>query len=203
MTSAAESVRDFYQRHAEEWAADRGARLTEGAWLDRFMALMPPSPRVLDLGCGSGDPLARALIGRGCRMTGIDAAPAMIAMCSAKFPGHDWHVADMRDLALGRMFDGILTWDSFFHLSPDGQRAMFDVFAAHALPGAALMFTSGWSHGEVLGEIYGEAVYHASLAPAEFFELCASRGFDVVAHVVKDAGCDRTVWLARGARVSA
>ena len=49
----------------------------------------------------------------------------------------------MRSLALGRTFDGIVAWDSFFHLTWDDQRRIFPVFRAHAATGAALMFTSG------------------------------------------------------------
>ena len=42
--------------------------------------------------------------------------------------------ADMRRLALGRRFAGLIAWDSFFHLRPQDQRAMFPIFAAHAAP---------------------------------------------------------------------
>jgi hypothetical protein len=37
----------------------------------------------------------------------------------------------MRQLALGRPFDGIVAWDSFFHLGHDDQRRMFAIFADH------------------------------------------------------------------------
>jgi hypothetical protein len=41
-------------------------------------------------------------------------------------PDHEWIVADMRTLSLARRFDGILAWDSYFHLSYDDQKQMFD-----------------------------------------------------------------------------
>jgi hypothetical protein len=64
-------------------------------------------------------------------------------MCKERFPDRDWQVADMRTLSLGRAFEGLLAWDSFFHLCPEDQRRMFPVFRKHAAPRAALMFTSG------------------------------------------------------------
>ena len=197
MTDAAHAVIGLYQRHAQAWAGDRGTALTEGAWLARFTNLLPPSPEILDLGCGSGDPIARALIGQGARMTGIDSSPAMIAICAGKFPGHTWQHADMRSLAAGRAFDGILAWDSLFHLTPADQRGMFAIFRAHATPRAALMFTSGVSHGEAIGAFRGEPLYHASLAPEEYRALLEENGFDIIAHIVQDPACDRTVWLAQ------
>jgi hypothetical protein len=66
---------------------------------------------------------------------------------------------------------------------------MFPTFRKHAHPGTALMFTSGPQHGEAIGEYRGEALYHASLDPAEYEALLASIGFSVVAHVAEDAGC--------------
>src|SRR5215216_3405122 len=99
------------------------------------------------------------------RVVGVDASPTLIALCRERFPGAEWIVADMRELALDRQFDGLLAWDSFFHLSGDDQREMFPRFAGHARPGAPLMFTSGTSEGVAMGSYRGEPLYHASLDP--------------------------------------
>lgn len=197
MNSDAGRIIAFYQRHAAAWAEDRGDRLFEGAWLDRLCALMPAEAAVLDLGCGAGKPIARYLIEQGCRITGVDSAPGMIALCQARFPSQDWCVADMRHIDLKRRFAGILAWDSFFHLCHEDQRRMFPLFRAHAAPGAALMFTSGPSHGEAIGSLFGEPLYHASLAACEYRALLADNGFTVVSHHVEDPDCEKhTVWLA-------
>ena len=199
---AADQVIGLYRRHGAAWAQDR-ARETAGgmyetAWNDRFCALLPPGATVLDLGCGSGQPWARTLSHHGYTVTGVDSAPGMIALCRNAMPGGAWHVADMRTLALHRCFDGILAWDSVFHLTPADQRAMMSVFAAHAAPGAALMFTSGPAAGEAIGSYAGEPLYHASLDPAEYRALLHAHGFTVVHHIAEDPACARrTVWLAR------
>ena len=107
----------------------------------------------------------------------------------------------MRALALKDTFDGLLAWDSFFHLAHDDQRRMFPIFERHASPGAALMFTSGVSHGEAMGSYRGEPLYHASLAPEEYRTLLKSAGFRVVAHIAEDPDCGgHTVWLAPAER---
>ncbi len=122
----------------------------------------------------------------------------MIGMAHDNFPDRHWIVADMRNLALGRRFDGIMAWDSFFHLNFDDQRRMFAVFRAHAAPGAGLLFTSGPRHGEAIGELHGEPLYHASLAPDEYRSLLAANEFDLVEFIPEDPNCGgHTVWLAR------
>jgi len=198
MASDADRVVDLYQRHAQAWAQARGEVLFETAWLDRFLALVPAQASILDIGCGSGQPIARHCIDKGFTVTGIDSAPAMIDMCRAHAPEQTWIVADMRTLDLDRAFAGVLAWDSFFHLSWDDQRRMFPIFRKHAAPGAPLMFTSGPSHGEAIGRWQGEPLYHASLSEDEYRALLDANGFDVVSHVVEDPQCGRhTVWLAR------
>lgn len=198
MPDYAARIIGLYRRHAAAWAADRGDRLFEGAWLDRFLALQPPNAAILDLGCGSGDPLARFFIARGHHVTGVDTAPDMIRLCRQKFPEHTWYVTDMRLLTLDRVFTGILAWDSFFHLCPDDQRRMFSLFAKHAAPGTALMFTSGPAAGVAIGTFRGEPLYHASLDADEYTALLDAHGFTVVSHVVEDPACGRrTIWLAR------
>jgi len=150
---------------------------------------MPITGRVLDIGCGAGEPIARYLIACGHQLTGVDSAPEMIAICREQLPDAEWAVADMRTLSLQRVFDGILAWDSFFHLCHDDQRRMFPVFRLHAAPGAALMFTSGPVHGEAIGTYQGEPLYHASLDSAEYRFLLEDNGFEFVAHVIEDPAC--------------
>lgn len=195
---SAENIIGLYERHAAAFDAQRGRSLMERGWLARFTAPIPPGGAVLDLGCGMGEPIAAHLISAGFGVTGVDSAPSLLALARARFPGQEWRLADMRGLDLGRRFAGILAWDSFFHLDHADQRAMFAVFARHAAPGAALMFTSGPREGVALGCFEGEVLHHASLSPAEYRALLAAHGFAVQAHRAEDPDCGgRTVWLAR------
>jgi 2-polyprenyl-3-methyl-5-hydroxy-6-metoxy-1,4-benzoquinol methylase len=198
MPDPADAIVGLYRRHGLAWAADRGTAPAEGDWITRFAACLPPGGTVLDIGCGGGAPIAASLIAQGFAVTGIDSSAPLLGLCRERFPDGEWIEADMRQLALGRSFDGLVAWDSFFHLDHDAQRAMFPRFAAHAAPGAALVFTSGPRHGVALGTYGGEVLYHASLDPAEYRALLAAHGFAVLDHAANDPSCGgHTVWLAR------
>lgn len=195
---SSEDIIGLYERHAQAFDGDRGKALFERGWLDRFRAVAGEGRAILDIGCGSGEPIARYLIAAGHPLTGVDSSAGMIEMCRVRFPDHAWIVADMRTLALPSRFGGLVAWDSFFHLTHDAQRAMFAIFRALAAPGAALLFTSGAEHGEAIGSYRGEALYHASLAPAEYRALLDAHGFRVVDHVANDPACGgHTIWLAQ------
>lgn len=198
MSTQADRIVGLYERHARAWDEGRGRSLMERPWLDAFTALLAPGAAVLDIGCGAGEPIAAHLLANGFRVTGVDASPTLTGICRERFPDAEWLVADMRTLSLGRPFHGLVAWDSFFHLHYDDQRRMFGVFARHAAPGAALLFTSGPRHGEAMGEFGGEPLYHASLDPDEYRALLADHGFRVVMHVAEDPDCGgHTVWLAQ------
>lgn len=191
------AIPEVYERVAREWDRGRTRVLFERSWLERFRARVAPGSAVLDLGCGSGEPIGRWLIDAGYRVTGVDIAEAMLAICRRRWPGGEWIRADMRHLDLGRRFGGIIAWDSFFHLAADDQRAMFPVFARHLEKGGALLFTSGPDASEAVGSVGGLPVYHASLSPADYAGVMEEAGLVVRAFIAEDPDCDRhSVWLA-------
>ena len=195
-----ERIIGLYEENAAAWDDIRGGTLHEDEQepIERFAAEVRPGGTILDLGCGKGEPVAKHLLDRGFRVVGVDSAPSLIAIARERMPQAEWLVGDMRMLDLGRTFDGVLAWHSFFHLHFDDQRAMFARFAAHAAPGAPLSFTSGPQHGEAIGEWQGEPLYHASLAAAEYRALLGHHGFEELSYKPgQPVGIGPTVWLAR------
>lgn len=189
-----------YDRVAREFAQSRDGTLFERRWLDRAMNYTT-GRRVLDLGCGPGVPIARYLTDRRAEITGVDGAGAMIHLFQENLPRARAIHADMRGLDLGETFDFILGWNSIFHLSADDQRAMFATIAAHSEPGTILLFTSGPEACEVLGDVGGCKVYHASLDPAEYSALLVENGFEVIDFVPEDPNCQyHSIWLARAVK---
>ncbi|CAM2873011.1 class I SAM-dependent methyltransferase [Acinetobacter celticus] len=194
----AQNIIEIYKKHARAWTELRGDFLYEKAWLDLFLSLIPVHSTLLDLGCGSAKPIADYLIQQGHTLIGVDSSDVMIAMAQKNFPKQTWVQADMRTVELDQKFNAILAWDSFFHLTPDDQRQMFAQFAQFSVANTALMFTSGPTAGEVMGDMFGDALYHASLSQDEYRVLLKQYGFNVVKMVANDVECTgHTVWLAQ------
>ena len=188
-----------YERHAHAWDEDRRRNgWNDKPWHDRFVASLPAGASVLDLGCGSGAPVALNMAAHGLKVTGIDSSPTLISLCRERLPGHHWIVGDMRAPPVRERYDGVLAWDSFFHLAPGDQQRMFGIFAEHCRPRAVLMFNAGPASGEAVGTYKGDPLYHASLDPKDYARLLDGIGFDIVAHAVEDREAGgRTAWLAR------
>ena len=181
------------------WFDDaRTKSLMESEYLNLIVNTIPPKGTILDLGCGTGEPIAQFFIEKGFKVTGVDGSQKMIELCKKRFPSESWIVSDMRNINLQQQFDAILAWHSFFHLDHDSQRKMFKIFASHIKPGGVLAFTSGEEEGEVWSDNGGQQLYHASLSTKEYSSLLESFSFKVLIHKVRDPECgEATIWVAQ------
>ena len=192
---AAADIVDLYDRRAADWATDRGVILTpsDRLWLDRFTAHLEPGDAVLDVGCGSGRPVAAALLDSGFAVTGVDSSAALIDCAAMDLPAGRFLQADMRCLDLGQTFAGLLAWHSLFHLTADDQRRTLPRLLDHAAPRCVVLFSSGPADGHVIGAWRGEPLYHGSLDPEAYRTMLADAGF-LVEHGIW--GENGSAWLA-------
>ncbi|MEM7718614.1 MAG: class I SAM-dependent methyltransferase [Pseudomonadota bacterium] len=198
MTDLSAQTKAIYDRQAEAYDSARSRAFFEARWLARFGDGLPRNGRVLDLGCGTGKPIAAWLINEGFRLTGMDFSAKMLDIARGRWPDGDWREGDMRHLSLGLAFDGIIGWNSFYHLTPDEQRATLPRLADHLAPGGRLLVTVGARAGEVTGTVGEETVYHASLSPAEYTAALEDCGLLLTAFVAEDPGCqNHTILMAK------
>jgi 2-polyprenyl-3-methyl-5-hydroxy-6-metoxy-1,4-benzoquinol methylase len=85
MRELADRIVEHYERHAHAWDADRCTSVwNDKPWHDRFIAALPKGASVLDLGCGSGAPVAQNMVEHGLHVTGVDSAIRSITRASAR-----------------------------------------------------------------------------------------------------------------------
>jgi len=200
LATLAGKTRAVYEEHGPAFDRQRPKNLHEKKWLDRFIELLPGNARVLEVGCGAGEPLIPYFLSKGLKVEGLDFAESMLGIARARFPDTIFHLADMCTMQLGKSFDGIIAWNSYFHLIREDQQAALRRFAAHLKPGGILMLTVGPEDGEVVGHVNGIEVYHASLSPRAYHAHLARLEVEVIDFVAEDPDCDlQTVLIGRKA----
>jgi SAM-dependent methyltransferase len=198
MTDPPPDHRAVYDRSAEDWDWQRAAAFVERPWIDSILTNLAPGSRVLDLGCGSGRPIAEAFLKAGHAVTGLDLSPRMLRLARSRFPQGTWVEGDMRDLAFPLQFQAIVAWDSFFHLAGDDQRALIPRLAQHLSREGWLLLTTGPKAGAAWGRVSGGAVWHDSLHPAEYRDHFTAAGLSLHRQVSEDPHTTgHTVWLLR------
>lgn len=113
-------------------------------WIDELTGLLRPGSRVLDIGCGSGVPVARALTAAGHRVTGVDISEVQITRASELVPGAEFVNADVMslDFAPGS-FDAVVSLYALIHLPLDEQPQLLARIAGWLRPGGSFLCTTG------------------------------------------------------------
>lgn len=136
-------------------------------------------------------------------VTGVDFSNAMLELARKNLPDGDWRYGDMRYLEMSELFDGIVAWDSFFHLTPTEQVSCIPRLASRLVSGGSMMLTVGPKSGEGTGSVGEEVVYHASLSLAEYESLLNESGLLLTSFVAEDPECGyHSVLLARKSQAS-
>ncbi len=117
VVTAYDTVSADYARHFPGTEPELALDLS---MIDHLVSLLGPGAHVLDAGCGTGR-MSRYLTDRGCRTTGLDLSPGMLAMARRDHPALHTAVGSITDLPYADgAFDAALYWYSTIH-SPDDQ----------------------------------------------------------------------------------
>ena len=176
--------RRAYDAIAAAWAASRIAFYgRERDYLDAFLADLPVPSTILDLGCGTGRPMAEYVLARGHAVVGVDHSEAMLARARAQFPEARWIHAAIEDFPFDELYDGVLCWDALFHL-PRAQHRRVLAGAARALPrdGRLMLTVGGSAHPAFTDTMFGEEFFYDSHPPGTALAILADLGFDAVLH---------------------
>ncbi len=188
---------DFYRDHGLKFDKVRPQSFYEKDWLDDLLKPHPNNACVLDAGCGAGYPIGSYIANAGFELVGIDSSRAMLDLAVDRIVSGKFVEGDLRNFELPERFDAIVAWDSFFHLSANSQRDALVRFSKHLKSRATLLFTTGHIAGEAINPMFGEPLYHASLAPTEYHQHLTDLGFSVLRYAEQDPNYGaRTIWLA-------
>jgi len=176
-----------YDLVAEEFARARTA-FRERGYVEAFAALAAPGAAILDLGCGTGVPIARHLLDCGFRVTGVDSSAAMLAHARRNCPEARLERADMLALDLAGPYGGIVAWDSVFHVPRAAHARLFAEVARLLAPRAPLLLSVGGSAGDFTAPMFGVEFFYSAHAPAETRRLLESCGLSVLRAEVDDPG---------------
>ncbi|MFJ9641702.1 class I SAM-dependent methyltransferase [Streptomyces sp. NPDC004244] len=157
------------------------------AAVDWLSARLAPGARVLDVGSGTGRPVADRLVRAGCDVTGIDVSGAMVGLARAQVPGARFEQSDVREFSAPEgSFDAVCAFFPLLMMSRAEASAALERMAGWLAPGGYLV--SATVPADVDGieiEWMGRRVEVSSFSAEEYLRrLREDCGLEVLHHAV-------------------
>jgi SAM-dependent methyltransferase len=156
----------------------------EAEYLSLLLANLPQGSAILDLGCGTGQPIAMHLASLGHRIVGVDASETMLNFARKLLPAHRWIHARIENVEFEETFDAVVCWDSLFHLPRRHFAPVIRNIHRWLAPGGRLMVSSGCLVDEsgdgFTDTMFGHEFFYDSLPPARMVALIEDTGFDIL-----------------------
>ncbi|MHC1735658.1 MAG: trans-aconitate 2-methyltransferase [Erysipelotrichaceae bacterium] len=180
-----------YDQIATDYEKNRSSTIGM-EYLEKFLLLLDPKESgqrkvsILDIGCGTGLPLMKRMVDFGANVTGIDISSEMIQKAKANVPGASIIEGDILTFAFEETFDGILAWDSLFHLPLGHQEQAIRNIASLLKPNGIFLFTAGGSEGELRSTMFNTEFYYSSLSSQKYESILTDEHCSVLLNEVDD-----------------
>lgn len=185
-----------YDLIASDFAKLRNSFATEKKYLDLLIQYLQPASTILDVGCGSGYPIASYFIEQGFKITGMDSSKKLLEIAKINCPTMPLIYGDIRDVTINEKFDAIVEWWCLCHLPKEDHLKMIARFSEWLKPGGILEFTSGDSeyagkHDDMLNQ---ELAFY-SLDPMNYEKYLKENGFNLL--LCEHDQDQHLVWIAK------
>lgn len=178
--------RASYDAIAEQWDRQR-TQLSplEAEVLETVAGSLRPGSTVLDLGCGTGRPIASFFAAAGHRIIGVDQSAAMLEFAKQRLPGQQWVLSRIEDFVAPEPVAAVIAWDSLFHIPRERHAAIFQrARAALVADGRFALTVGGSAHPAFTDTMFGQPFFYDSFPPAQVVAMLEAAGFRVVHSLV-------------------
>jgi cyclopropane fatty-acyl-phospholipid synthase-like methyltransferase len=172
-------VIEGYDRCAAAFNAERATEESDA--LAPLFARLASGARVLDLGCGTGVPVARALAAQ-YEVVGVDISASQLALARRQAPGVALIRADMGSLHFPpETFDAVASFYAVFHLPREEQPALFARIIDWLRSGGYLLVSLGRTdEPPYTEEFFGVEMYWSHHGTAQYRQMLLDAGFELV-----------------------
>jgi cyclopropane fatty-acyl-phospholipid synthase-like methyltransferase len=175
-------VRQTYDRIAVEYNEGRLRESRDSDSLLPLLEKLSPASRVLDLGCGAGVPITRALAQR-FEVVGLDFSARQIELARRQVSIARLVIGDISscEFATGS-FDAVVSFFAIFHTRRESHGDLFRRIHRRLKPGGYFLATLSL-HSEAdytEPDFYGAEMYWSNFGLDEYRQLLRTTGFELL-----------------------
>ena len=161
---------------------------------------MQSGAKILDVGCGSGKPIAAYLIEKEFNVYGLDISPKLLKYAEQMIPKERLFLADICDFTTNLQFDAIICWFTLFHVHATKHLEILKKFYTFLKPTGILLITFADTNQAVNSphtiideytiesEMFGERFCHSGRPALMNSALIKEAGFNILIDKIDQPG---------------
>lgn len=196
------SLLKIYDGFAQTYEENRGLFDMTEVFNSFYEELGLKKGRLLDLGCGAGEPFPRLLIDRGWKVTGVDFSGKMLELAAKYVPEMKTIQSDMLKVEFEpNQFDAITAIYSLFHVPSTDHLSLFEKFYKWLVPQGKALFTyatqeyTGQTEFDGYKEFMGQELYYSHKKPEELYTDLEQIGFNIESRIYREIGGETFLWV--------
>lgn len=149
--------------------------------LPRLLEKIPKDSKILDAGCGNGEPVAKFLSKKGYKVTGIDISKTLIREAQKNTPKAKFKIMSLYNLKFPpKKFDAIVSFFAILHLEKSKVKKVFKNFNNSLKNNGYLLLSVNEGKEEGYFEFFGKKVFFSAYSKKEIEEILRKTNFKIV-----------------------
>lgn len=184
-------IKKGYNQIAHSYQNERGM-LKSGKYLQKFLQLLKPQSYILDLGCGSGDPVDIELIKRGHLVIGLDISSVQVQLARKNCSTGSFTVKDIQTLQPKELkVDAVVSFYTFFHIPRGSHLQLLQTVNSFLPVGGLFLLTMGDTDFEGYHDLYGAKMWSSQYGPQKNAQLLQEAGFGILMDTIDTSGAEK------------
>lgn len=196
------SLASIYDEFADSYDKNRGIFDMTEVFDDFYQSFDIKRGRVLDLGCGAGEPFSANFINRGWSVTGVDFSQRMLDLAAKYVPNMNTINADIRNIEFASdQFDAVTIIYALFHVPRNEHAALFRRIFDWLRPRGKVLFTyatkeyTGRMEFDGYKEFLGQQLYYSHKRPEQLYSDMKQLGYVIEARNYRNIGNEVFLWV--------
>lgn len=196
------SLQEIYDKFAQTYEENRGLFDMSEVLNSFYGRLNANRGRLLDLGCGAGEPFAKFFIEHDWTVTGVDFSGQMLILAAKYVPEMKVVCADMREVNFAPdSFEAITAIYSLFHIPSCDHASLLAKFYRWLSPGGKVLFTyatkeyTGSEEFDGYKEFLGQQLYYSHKTPEALWSDLENTGFRIESQDYREIGGETFLWI--------
>jgi cyclopropane fatty-acyl-phospholipid synthase-like methyltransferase len=198
----AETLQEIYDGFADTYEQNRGLFDMTEVFESFYKLLDVRNGRLLDMGCGAGEPFARSFVDHGWTATGVDFSQRMLALAAKYVPEMKTIPADIRQVEFPPgSFDAIIAIYSLFHIPSSMHFSLLEKFHRWLVPRGKALFTyatkeyTGSDEFDGYKKFMGQELFYSHKNPERLYADLKKIGFAIESTDYRDIGNEIFLWV--------